>query len=87
MSDQENNHQDPRPASLPHDVARCDGVGFAEDDGWDWREGCDVCLRRTAARPAQACMMEPPAIIAFECEYLILPNVKAHQSEGGNRHE
>lgn len=70
MNDQQTNHQDPRPASLPHDVARCDGVG-SEDN---WREGCDVCLRRTAARPAQVWAMEPPAIIAFECEHLILPN-------------
>ena len=59
---------------LANDIARCDGVGFQEDDGWDWREGCETCLRRTAPRPEQVWMLEPPAIIAFECEFLIEPN-------------
>lgn len=56
---------------LPNDVARCDGVG---DDEEGWREGCEICLRRTAARPHDRCwMMKPPPIIAFECEFLIEP--------------
>jgi hypothetical protein len=25
--------------TLFNDVARCQGVGYQEDDGWDWREG------------------------------------------------
>ncbi len=57
--------------NLPNDVARCNGVGFQEDDGWDWREGCENCLRRTAPRVLLYSMIEPPTIIAFECEFLI----------------
>ena len=67
-------------ASLANDVARCNGVGFQEDGEWDWREGCETCLRRTAARGEQVWMMEPPAIIAFECEFLIPPNTPIKQS-------
>jgi len=52
-------------------MARCNGVGFDEDGVWDWREGCEICLRRTAPRPEYYSMTAPPAIIAFECEYLI----------------
>ena len=59
--------------TLPNDVARCNGVGYQEDDGWDWREGCEHCLRRTAARVGDCSMIDPPAIIAFECEFLIEP--------------
>jgi hypothetical protein len=55
--------------TLPNDYARCDGVNL---DG-AWREGCETCLRRTAPRPKIPLMMAPPAIIAFECEYLISP--------------
>jgi hypothetical protein len=68
----------PCSASLANDIARCNGVGFQEDDGWDWREGCETCLRRTAARGERVSFMEPPAIIAFECEFLISPNDKIH---------
>jgi hypothetical protein len=64
----------PCSVSLANDVARCDGVGFQEDNGWDWREGCETCLRRTAQRPEEVWMIEPPAIIAVECEFLIPPN-------------
>jgi hypothetical protein len=57
--------------TLPPDVARCAGVGD-EDEGW--REGCDDCLRRTAELPKGfASWIEPPAIIAFECEFRIEP--------------
>lgn len=61
---------------LPNDVARCDGVGFNEDGRWDWREGCETCLRRTAPRGdmLRTSFINPPAIIAFECEFLIEPN-------------
>ena len=57
--------------SLPYDIARCQGVG-SENEGW--REGCETCLRRTApGSPHRQAWMEPPAIIAFWCEYLIEP--------------
>jgi hypothetical protein len=59
---------------LIESIARCNGVSFQEDDGLtDWREGCETCMRRTAWRGNAFIMMEPPAIIAFECEYLIEP--------------
>ena len=60
---------------LANDVARCNGSGSVEDGVQYWREGCEHCLRRTAPRPAQVWMMAPPPIIAFECEYLIEPNI------------
>jgi hypothetical protein len=50
------------------DVARCNGV-LVEDD--EWREDCERCLRRTASRPENVAMMEPPLIIVFECEHLV----------------
>ena len=62
--------------TLSNDVARCAGVGYQEDDGWEWREGCGDCLRRTAPRgglPGGGVHMEPPPIIVFECEYRIAP--------------
>jgi hypothetical protein len=61
---------------LPNDVARCDGVGFNEDGRWDWREGCETCLRRTAPRGdmLRTRFMHPPSIIVFECEFLIEHN-------------
>lgn len=57
--------------TLPKDIPRCDGVSFEEDGVIDWREGCETCLRRTAPRPERCEMIEPPAIIVFQCEYLI----------------
>lgn len=61
--------------TLPADVARCPGVGYAEDDGFEWREGCDDCLRRTSppADPERVLMMAPPTIVVFECEARIAP--------------
>lgn len=56
--------------TLPDDIARCVGVGSDEEG---WREGCDICLRRTAPKPEPCWWMAPPAIIAFECDYLIEP--------------
>jgi hypothetical protein len=53
--------------TLPHDIARCTGVQY---DG-HWREGCEHCMRRTSADGY--CSIDPPEIIAFECEYLIEP--------------
>lgn len=59
---------------LPYDVARCAGVGFEGDGVMSWREGCETCLRRTDKADGERVVnMQPPAIIAFECEFLIEP--------------
>jgi hypothetical protein len=55
---------------LPNDDARCNGYGSDEEG---WREGCETCLRRTAPREGIGPTIEPPPIIAFECEFLIKP--------------
>jgi len=53
---------------LPDDVARCTGVG---EDG-EWRAGCENCARRLAPVSGDRVVsMEPPAIIVFECEFMI----------------
>jgi hypothetical protein len=59
--------------TLPADVHRCPGSGSDEEG---WREGCEACLRRTSppADPERVWMMQPPAIIAFWCEYEIPPD-------------
>ena len=57
--------------TLPHDIARCRGVG---NDAEGWREGCEDCLRRTdAGSPDRQAYITPPAIIVFECEYRLEP--------------
>jgi len=56
--------------AIANDIARCNGVG---SDVEGWREGCETCLRRTTPRPENVWMIDPPIIIAFECEYLIEP--------------
>lgn len=56
---------------LPNDIARCDGASSVEDGVTYWREGCESCLRRIAARPAVCSMISPPLIIEFECEFLL----------------
>jgi len=60
------------PNTLPNDIARCDGVG-SDDPEEGWRDGCETCLRRTSTRAERSIIMEPPPIIAFECEFLIEP--------------
>jgi len=62
---------------LPDDVARCAGVG---SDAEGWREGCETCLRRLS--PAGRFHMQPPAIIAFECEYFIESNASGETLVG-----
>jgi len=59
--------------TLPNDVARCNGYWCEDGDHSEWREGCEKCLRRTAPREGKYPLINPPAIIAFECEYLIEP--------------
>lgn len=56
--------------TLPHDVARCQGVG---SDAEGWRDGCDDCLRRTSTGGDYTPHIAPPPIIVFECEYRIAP--------------
>jgi hypothetical protein len=54
------------------EVLGCPGDGYSEDGRWDWREGCEDCLRRTRPDPADG-VIEPPPIVAFECELRIEP--------------
>ena len=54
------------------EVLGCPGDGYHEDGRWDWREGCEDCLRRTRPDPADG-VIEPLPIIAFECELRIEP--------------
>jgi hypothetical protein len=58
--------------TLPNDIARCSGIGYEEDDGFYWRDGCEDCQRRTSP-PGEVKDIEPPSIIVFECEYRIDP--------------
>jgi hypothetical protein len=57
--------------NLPAGIARCDGSFSIEDGIKYWREGCETCLRRTALRNSLVSIIKPPAIIAFECEFLL----------------
>jgi hypothetical protein len=59
--------------TLPNDIARCDGEWIEDGEDSSWREGCETCLRRTAPRPQFFTLISPPAIIVFECEFLIEP--------------
>lgn len=61
----------PSAPALPTDVDRCPGEGSWEDGEWNWREGCDDCMRRTS--PGGRVTIKPPVIIVFECEYRIGP--------------
>lgn len=54
-------------------IAHCPGDGYHEDGQWDWREGCEDCLRRTNPDP-EAGEIKPPPIIAFWCELRIAPD-------------
>lgn len=55
--------------TLPADVALCPGY---QADG-EWREGCEDCLRRTAAPIEHSVVpnMTPPRIVVFECEFRV----------------
>lgn len=63
-------NNEPVQAPLPDDIARCAGVGDPIDG---WREGCEHCLRRTTPPGPTSPWIEPPAIVVFECEFLIEP--------------
>jgi len=63
----------PRIRNHGWEVLGCPGEGYLEDGRWDWREGCFDCLRRTNPDP-EAGTVEPPLIIAFECELRIAPD-------------
>lgn len=71
---------------LPADVARCRGMGSEENGDWYWLEGCEHCLRRTSppVDPERVLMMQPPRVIAFECEFLI-PSNSAELHQIGSR--
>ena len=60
---------------LPNDIARCNGEWIEDGEDSGWREGCEDCLRRTAARVGHYVFIATPAIIGFECEYRIEPKL------------
>jgi hypothetical protein len=55
------------------EVLGCPGAGIQEDGKFDWAYGCADCLRRVRPNPADG-VIEPPAVIAFECELRIEPS-------------
>jgi hypothetical protein len=55
------------------EVLGCPGAGIQEDGQFDWAYGCADCLRRIRPDPADG-VIEPPPIIAFECELRIEPS-------------
>jgi len=55
------------------EVLGCPGAGIQEDGQFDWAYDCADCLRRVAPDPADG-VIEPPPIIAFECELRIEPS-------------
>ena len=67
------------PQGVPNNSARCLGSRSYEDGEWHWREGCDDCQRRIVR--AGEGWIEPPPIIAFECEYRIGPDEIVAQGE------
>jgi hypothetical protein len=54
------------------EVLGCPGAGVQEDGQFDWAYGCADCLRRVRPDPADG-VIEPPAVIAFECKLRIEP--------------
>jgi hypothetical protein len=54
------------------EVLGCPGAGIQEDGQFSWAYGCADCLRRVRPDPADG-VVEPPPIIAFECELRIEP--------------
>ena len=54
------------------EVLGCPGAGVKEDGQFDWAYGCADCQRRVRPNPADGAV-EPPPIVAFECELRIEP--------------
>ena len=54
------------------EVLGCPGAGIQEDGQFDWAYGCADCQRRVRPGPTDG-VVEPPPIIAFECELRIEP--------------
>jgi hypothetical protein len=54
------------------EVLGCPGAGVKEDGQFDWAYGCADCQRRARPGPTDG-VVEPPPIIAFECELRIEP--------------
>lgn len=56
--------------TLPADIARCSGIGSAEDG---WFEDCESCLRRLSSPvdDRNQVYMAPPTVITFFCPYQI----------------
>ena len=50
----------------------CPGAGVQENGQFDWSYGCADCQRRVRPDPADG-VVEPPPIVAFECELRIEP--------------
>ncbi len=55
------------------EVLGCPGAGILEDGQFDWAYGCADCLRRVRPDPADG-VVEPPGIVAFECDLKIEPS-------------
>jgi hypothetical protein len=55
------------------EVLGCPGAGISENGQFDWAYGCADCLRRVRPEPADG-VIEPPPIVAFECELRIEPS-------------
>ena len=71
------------PPPEPLNTARCLGTGTYEGRKFYWREGCDECQRRYV-KPGEKWAgdwIDPPPIIAFECEYRIGPDEIVAQGE------
>ncbi len=72
-------HRGPRATYPAHvrahgwEVLGCPGAGIQDDGQFDWAYGCADCLRRIRPDPADG-VIEPPPIIAFECELRIEPS-------------
>jgi hypothetical protein len=68
-------HFGPPPAHVRShgwEVLGCPGAGIQEDGQFDWAYGCADCQRRVRPDPADG-VVEPPPIVAFECELRIEP--------------
>jgi hypothetical protein len=60
----------PPNAWLRSDIARCDGISGPKNK--QWRDNCEHCLRRIAARNHPFYMVQAPEIRDKKCEFLIL---------------